>query len=385
MKRTGILFFLLFLLSATPVFASEPDVAAQGAALIDAETGRLLWGRNAEEPMAMASTTKIMTAILVLENTDLEDIVTVSKNAAHQPEVHMDLKEGEQWKAGDLLSAMMLRSYNDAAVALAEHVSGSVESFCGEMTEKAKEIGTQDTVFGSPNGLDSHLTDGQHHSTAYDMSLIAAYALENETFCRIIAQAEIYVTDMEGKHICNVTNADRFLREYSGALGVKTGYTNKAGHCFVGAAERNGMRLVSTVLGSGWGTSGKEKKWTDTKALMDYGFASFHQYEAVTKGTVFGEVKIIESPTERVETVLAEGYTALFSDSEIETLRLEADLPKEVEAPVEEGEKLGKAILWLRDEKLAEIDLLAQGSAYSFTLKERLGRLAENWLTWRKF
>ncbi|MBR4113157.1 MAG: D-alanyl-D-alanine carboxypeptidase, partial [Anaerotignum sp.] len=130
---------LLFLLSAATVFGAEPNVAAQGAALIDGKTGRLLWGQNAEEPMAMASTTKIMTAILVLENCDLGEIVTVSKNAAHQPEVHMELKEGEEWKAGDLLSAMMLRSYNDAAVALAEHVSGTVEDFCEEMTEKAKE------------------------------------------------------------------------------------------------------------------------------------------------------------------------------------------------------------------------------------------------------
>lgn len=384
MKRM-ISILLLFLLSGATVFAAEPNVAAQGAALIDAQTGRLLWGRNAEEPMAMASTTKIMTAILVLENADLEDTVTVSKNAVHQPEVHMDLKEGEQWKVGDLLSAMMLRSYNDAAVALAEHVSGNVESFCKEMTEKAKEIGAKDTVFGSPNGLDSHLTEEQHHSTAYDMSLIAAYALENENFCEIIAQPEIYVTDLSSSHICNVTNADRFLKEYSGALGVKTGYTNKAGHCFVGAAEREDVRLVSTVLGSGWGTSGKEKKWTDTKALMDYGFTTFHPYEAMVEGTVFGEVKIVESPAESVETVLTEGYTALFSQEEIESLRLEAVLPEEVEAPVEKGQELGRAELWLGKEKLTEIPLIAQDSAPSFTLAERLQRLAENWMTWRKF
>lgn len=384
MKRITLL-LLFFLLSVTPVFAAEPNIAAQGAALIDGKTGRLLWEKNGETPFAMASTTKIMTAILVLEQGDLEDTVTVSKNAAHQPEVHMALKEGEQWRVGDLLSAMMLRSYNDAAVALAEHISGSVEKFCVEMTRKAEEIGARDTVFGSPNGLDSHLTDAQHHSTAYDMSLIAAYALENETFRKIVAQPEISVADIEGKHICNVTNADRFLKEYSGALGIKTGYTNKAGHCFVGAAERDDVLLISTVLGSGWGTAGKEKKWTDTKALMEYGFDTFHLYEAVAKGAVLGEVKLIDSPMEQVETVLAEGYTALFSEKEIENLRLEADLPKEMEAPVEKGEKLGKAILWLENEKLAEIDLLAEEAARPFTLQERLHRLAENWLAWRNF
>lgn len=385
MKRRILSVLLLFLFSAATVFAAEPNVAAQGAALIDGKTGRLLWGRHAEEPMAMASTTKIMTAILVLERANLEDIVTVSKNASRQPEVHMDLREGEQWKVGDLLSVMMLRSYNDAAVALAEHVSGSVEAFCDEMTKKAKDIGAKDTVFGSPNGLDSHLTDAAHHSTAYDMALIAAYALEKETFREMIAQLEISVTDLAGEHVCNVTNANRFLREYPGALGVKTGYTNKAGHCFVGAAEQEGVLLISTVLGSGWGTGGKEKKWTDTKALMEYGFENFHSHEAVEKGTVFGEVKINDSPTERVETILAEGYTALFSEEEVESLRMEAELPKEMEAPVEKGDKLGRAVLFLGDEKIKEMDLLAKEAAPTFTLTERLQRLAANWLSWRKF
>ena len=339
MKRRAILFFLLFLLQmgSVPTLAAEPTVAAQGAALIDGKTGRLLWGKNADVPLAMASTTKIMTAILVLERARLTEVVTVSKNAAQQPKVHMSLQEGEQWQVGDLLSAMLLRSYNDAAVALAEQVSGNVAKFCAEMTKKAKEIGARDTVFGSPNGLDSHLTAEQHHSTAYDMALIGAYALENETFREIIAQQEIYVSDLTGKHSCSVTNADRFLQEYSGALGIKTGYTNRAGHCFVGAAERDGVRLVSAVLGSGWGDVGKQKKWTDTKALMDYGFAVFHPYEAVQAGESFGEIRITDSPTTQMETILAEGYTALFSDAEIEKLHLTADLPKELAAPVHRG------------------------------------------------
>jgi len=384
MKRMTLM-LLLFLLSVTTVFGAEPKIAARGAALIDGKTGRLLWGRNAEEPMAMASTTKIMTAIMVLENCRMDEVVTISKNAAHQPEVHMALKEGERWKVGDLLSVMMLRSYNDAAVALAEHVSGGVAVFCQKMTEKAKEIGAEDTVFGSPNGLDSHLSDAEHHSTAYDMALIAAYALENETFREIISLPEITVADVEGTHNCTVTNADRFLREYSGAVGVKTGYTNRAGHCFVGAAERGEVLLVSAVLGSGWGDSGKQKKWTDTKVLMDHGFSNFQNHEVLKRGDIFGEVKITDSPIDTVETVLAEEYTALFSVEELDNLRLEADLPRERKAPVEKGEKLGTAILFLGNEKIKEFDLLAKGGAPSFTLSERLHRLAENWMTWRKF
>ena len=384
MKRMTLI-LLLFLFSATTVFAAEPSVAAKGAALIDGKTGRLLWGRNAEEPMAMASTTKIMTAVLVLENCEMDEIVTISKNASHQPKVHMGLVEGEQWKVGDLLSAMMLRSYNDAAVALAEHVSGSVESFCEEMTRKAKQLGAEETVFGTPNGLDSHLTDAEHHSTAYDMALITAYALQNDSFRETIAQPEIMIEDVAGKHTCHVTNTDRFLREYDGAIGVKTGYTNKAGHCFVGAAERDDVLLISTVLGSGWGDAGKQKKWTDTEALMDYGFENFKPSEVLKKDDIFGEVEILNSPKERVETVLAEGYTALFSEEEKESLRIEAKLPQEIKAPVEKGQKLGKAVLFLGKEKLMEIDLLSKDAAQPFTLAEWMYRLAENWLCWRKF
>ena len=384
MKRL-ISVLLLFLLSATPVFGAGPSVSAQGAALIDGKTGRLLWGQNAEKPMTMASTTKIMTAILVLENADADEIVTISQNAAHQPEVHMGLQEGEQWKVGDLLSAMMLRSYNDAAVALAEHVSGSVEMFCKRMTEKAKKVGANGTVFGSPNGLDSDLMDEEHHSTAYDMALITAYALENDDFRNIVAKKETDITDLSGKHSCHVTNTDRFLNEYEGALGVKTGYTNKAGHCFVGAVEREDVLLISAVLGSGWGNSGKEQKWKDTKVLMDYGFANFHQYEIVKEGTVFGGVEISDSPVEKVEVVFADGYTALFSEEERGSLRLETDLPAKVDAPVRKGEKMGTASLFLGEVKLFETNLLAKEDIRTFTFSERLYRMAELWLSWRMF
>ena len=146
-----------------------------------------------------------------------------------------------------------------------------------------------------------------------------------------------------------------------------------------------GVRLVSAVLGSGWGDAGKQKKWTDTKALMDYGFAVFHPYEAVQAGESFGEIRITDSPTTQMETILAEGYTALFSDAEIEKLHLTADLPKELAAPVHRGERLGQAVLWLGEERLAAVDLLAAEDAEPFTLAQRLLRLAEGWLSWRNW
>lgn len=381
MRRAGILILLLFLCSSL-VYGAEPTVSAQGAALVDGNSGRLLWGKDEEEPLAMASTTKIMTAILVLENGNLDDVVTVSKNAARQPEVHMDLRAEEQWKVGDLLSAMMLRSYNDTAVALAEHVSGSVEEFCKLMTQKAAEIGAKDTVFGSPNGLDSQIPFAKHHSTAKDMSLIATYALKNEEFCRIIAQPEIAISDVTGKKQCQVTNADRFLREYQGAMGVKTGYTNKAGHCFVGAAEKDGVRLVTTVLGSGWGSSGKEKKWKDTKELMNYGFATFFPVEVVPKGKNCGKISVLHSKVGEVEAVLEHGYNGLFSKEEENNIKLSVLLPQNMEAPIQAGQQLGNAQLTLGDELLVEIPIIAGRCAPAYTLGDWFSYLYKNWITW---
>ncbi|KXL52561.1 D-alanyl-D-alanine carboxypeptidase DacB precursor [Anaerotignum neopropionicum] len=381
MRRAGIFILLLFLCCSI-AYGAEPSVGAQGAALVDGNTGRLLWGKNEEEPLAMASTTKIMTAMIILENAKLDDVVTVSKNAANQPEVHMDLKTGEQWRVGDLLSVMMLRSYNDTAVALAEHVSGSVEAFCELMTKKAAEIGAADTVFGSPNGLDSQIPFAKHHSTAKDMALIAAYALKNEEFCRIIALSGVTIYEVTGKRQCNVTNADRFLQEYQGAMGVKTGYTNKAGHCFVGAAEQNGVRLVSAVLGSGWGNTGKEKKWTDTKAIMNYGFATFFPYVAAQQGQSCGNVSILHSKVGSVEGILQEGYEGLFSKEEQDAIKLYVSLPESIEAPIQAGQKLGNAQLKLKNEVLAEIPILADCSAPAYTLRDWYLYLSQNWITW---
>ncbi len=384
MKRIGI-FVLICCMLWQPVYAMQPQVAAQGAALVDGTSGRLLWGKNADKPMEMASTTKIMTAILVLEKSDLYEIVTVSKNAARQPDVQMDLLEGEQWYVGDLLRAMMLHSYNDAAVALAEHTSGSVEAFCMEMTAKAKQIGAKDTVFGSPNGLDSHLPKEQHHSTAYDMGLITGYALQNPQFREIVQMPAYSFCDVSGKHTHTAVNTDRFLQMYAGALGVKTGYTNKAGHCFVGAAQKDDVCLVSVVLGCGWGSSGKQAKWTDTKALMDYGFATYQLQTVANKGSTVGSAAVSRSPVEAVDGVLSEDCKGLFSASEAQRLTLVPKLSMTLQAPVHQGEKIGTAELCLDGTVLYEVDVLAANQAPAYTLWEQYQRLLGVWIKWMEF
>jgi len=382
MKRVGVLVLLFFLCLRTTVFAAEPNVGAAGAALIDGDSGRLLWGKDEERQLAMASTTKIMTAVLVLELVNLEDIVTISRHAASQPEVNMNLVLGEEWYAGDLLKVMMLRSYNDAAVALAEYVGGSEAEFCRMMTEKAAEIGAGNTVFGSPNGLDSHLTDEEHHSTAYDMSLIAMYAMENEGFREIAALSEITIREVNGKREQHASNANRLLREYMGALGVKTGYTNKAGHCFVAAAERDGVFLISTVLASGWGERGKEGKWTDTRAILDYGFENFSLHEIIRAGSEAGRVAVAHSEVAEIGGIYGDGYEALFSEEEMSKIVLRNNLPERMEAPVMRGAYIGEVEIWLDEAQLAVISISASEEAPPYGLEEWFSYLNQNWLTW---
>lgn len=376
-----MLFILCMIVSMQVAYGAEmPNVAAQGAVLMDGKSGRILWGKNEKKPMTMASTTKIMTAIIVLEKGNMDDIVKISAKAASAPEVNMNLTTGEEMRLEDLLYAMMLKSYNDAAVALAEHVGGSVEEFCQLMSDKAREIGAVDTIFGSPNGLDSSLPFEKHHSTAYDMALIAKYALEKPEFVEIINTqgVEIPMKGGNGKHY-SVANTNRFLNSYEGAMGVKTGYTNKAGQCFVGAAQRDDKILITTVLASGWGTQGKEQKWKDTKALMDYGFENFQYRTVVLEGATVGKTEITHSPMKQLEGVFEDNFTALLSEEDLDYITIKANQTKILEAPVKEGTSLGKAEIWLGDEVLGEVGLIAAEGCERYTLPQMLQRLGEMW------
>ena len=204
---------------------SPPSVEARAGILLDMESGRVLWEKNSHEKRAMASTTKIMTCIVALEKGNLKDEVKVSARAAAAPRVKLYIKPGEIYPLEDLLYALMLQSSNDVAVAIAEHIGGSVEEFCNMMTQKAKEIGAYNTVYKTPNGLDAE----GHYSTAYDLALITAYAIQNPTFVEITNTHQITIPKSGGSYRSfHLSNTNRFLTEYEGATGVKTGFTGQA-------------------------------------------------------------------------------------------------------------------------------------------------------------
>ena len=352
----------------------EPNPVAKSAVLIDAETGRILWGKNENEPLAMASTTKIMTAILAIEEGNLNDTVVVSKNATKAPPVKMFLKEGEEIKLKELLYALMMQSSNDAAVAIAEHISGDVETFCNMMTEKAKQLGAKNTVFKTPNGLDS----GDHHSTAYDMALIARYALKNKTFFEIINKRE--VSFKTNKSNDSIINKNRLVSEFNGANGIKTGYTGKAGHCFVGSATVDGLTLISVVLASGWGNKGKQQKWIDTKELLNYGFNNFKYETVLKKDSLKDTLKINKGYKEDVALYYENDVILPLTKEELSKIEIKNDIPNIFEAPVYVGQKIGTSKIMLDNEILAEVNILTKEETNRKTIFFNFNKIIKNWI-----
>lgn len=346
------------LLAQPSADTKSPDTAplklyAASACLTEASSGRILYEKNAFSPLPMASTTKIMTCIIALENSSKDDIVSVSKYASGMPDVQLNMNQGEQYKMGDLLYSLMLESHNDTAVAIAEHVGGSVEGFAKLMNEKASSIGCTDTKFVTPNGLDA---DG-HHTTAHDLCMIASYAVNNQDFIEIINTQSHKFSDVSGKRSFTINNKDLFLSAYDGALGIKTGFTGKAGYCFVGAARRNNMLLISSVLASGWPPN-KSYKWADTKQLMDYGFSSYTLKSIIDNDITLNPLSIIDNdgtcPCHIKSIPLSVNISSVYPLKNDDTVKILIDLPEYICPPVNEGDVLGKISLCINDSVINE-------------------------------
>lgn len=373
MKRFSALFFCFILLFNIAVLAEEPKVNAISAVVVDGDTGRILWGKNENKPMAMASTTKIMTALVALENSDITKETTVSKNATLASPVKMHLAVGEKLTIEQLLYAMMLQSYNDSAVAVAEAVGGSVEKFCTMMNEKAKEIGCSDTVFETPNGLDK----GNHHSTAEDMSKIGVYALKNQNLMKIMNTRDY--TFKSSKTTYSFVNKDRLLSEYEGAIGMKTGFTGKAGHCFVGAANRGDITLVSVVLASGWGTAGKSRKWIDTKALLNYGFNNYKKY-SIINGSEKMNISIDKAEKEIAELKYEDSVDLLLSENEKANLKIENELPQNITAPINYGDSEGIGKIYTGNTLLKTVKIISAENIEKIGVEYNIKKLINQWL-----
>lgn len=389
-----ILIFLPALLSLTRVYAEEEAPAnlklyAQSAVLMDAGSGRILYEKNGQEILPMASTTKIMTCILALEYGNLEDYASASSYAASMPKVKLYVKSGEYYKLEDLLYSLMLESHNDSAVVIAEHIAGSTESFADMMNQKARDIGCFDTFFITPNGLDATATDKEgtvkaHSTTAADLARIMSYCImdspKKEEFLEITRTSSYSFgsfQEKEGDMVpsgrtfqCNNHNA--FLSMMEGALSGKTGFTGNAGYCYVGALERDDRTFVVALLACGW-PNNKTYKWSDTKKLMKYGLKNYQKRDLTEEAV--SEEWLKEIPVSNAKTTSLYGKLSVnvsvkdeieapsFLMKEEEQIDIRCDVKKQLEAPVEQGQEVGKIQYLLDGDILWERKICAEQSA----------------------
>lgn len=326
----------------TSSFASAPLIEAESAIVVEVSTGRIIYEKSSTKQMYPASTTKIMTAILVIENCELTDMVTVSESALSnipQGYVTCGLVSGEEISVKDLLYALMLPSANDAAYVLAEHVGGSVEGFADMMNEKAKELGCTSTHFVNPNGI--HADD--HYTTAYDLSLMAKYAMKNEDFRTIVATKE-YTLPATNKYDSN----DRVLKTtnimldessnyyYKYAVGIKTGHTSMAGDCLVAEASRDGLDFISVVLNA--------ERFTDTRKLFNYAYDNYTLTKIIEEGSIVETIEIEKATrdTKNLDVIIDRGITVVNNKSlDMSSVIPEIKYNEDLKAPIEANAVVG--------------------------------------------
>ena len=369
-----ILCFSLFISSyILPLSAEEPptDITlyAQAAVLMDATSGRVLYGKNADEILAMASTTKIMTCILALEHGELEDEVVVSAYAAGMPKVKLNMRAGETYRLEDLLYSLMLESHNDTAVAIAEHIGGSTEGFAIMMNQKAKEIGCEDTFFITPSGLDAETKSGKKHATtARDLAAIMSYCIldspKKDDFLRITATENHQFSSLDGRNFA-VSNHNSFLNMMDGAFSGKTGFTSRAGYCYVGALEQDDRIYVVALLACGW-PNHKTYKWSDTRKLMEYGLENYFYRDVFTLPEM--SAMTVEDGSTKSGRPYDEAYVDLIivseDDAERRLLRedekvsTQIELPESLSAPIIAGQQVGKVSYHLDGEMIKEYPIV---------------------------
>ena len=357
----------------------EPEnLYARSAVLMDADTGRILYEKNGEEVLPMASTTKIMTLLVTLENADLEGTVTVSSYAASMPDVQLNIREGERYRLKDLCYSMMLESHNDAAAAIAEHVGGSVEGFASMMNQKARDLGCYHTYFITPNGLDAEDEHGVHSTTAEDLARIMRFCMQNDTFLSITREPSWNFTDLDGTRSFTVNNKNAFLNMMEGALTGKTGFTNDAGYCYVGALEREGKRLIVALLACGW-PGNRTWKWSDTQTLMNYGLDTYH-HETIGEEMIRMEPAAVQDGRKESVELRADIGTVQMLLKEDDLFRIETDRPSELQAPVEAGEIVGTVAYYLNNEIVDIFPVYAAETVQKIDYWWCLNRILQKWI-----
>lgn len=346
-------FIMIIIITFSNTNAYAYAETANAACLMNAVTGEVVFEKNSEKILTMASTTKIMTLLVALEKSRMNEMVVISHNAATQEGSSAYVEENAKITMEDLLYGLMLNSGNDAAVAIAEHISGSTQEFAKEMNKLAKKIGVKNTSFKNPNGLDEE----GHYTTAYDLAKITCYALKNKKFTEIVStksytakllrpSGEVYRIDYE--------NHNRLLREYEGCIGVKTGYTKKSGRCLVSAAKREDALYVAVTLSC-------SNDWAEHKKMLDYGFSQTRYITAVKSGEC---IKHLVSGKNHTELIAAEGISVPVEGDHKREITIEVNLSDSISAPLNAGEKVGELNVYCGSEFVGNVDIVAKNDLY---------------------
>jgi len=339
---------MIFTISFAEV--NMPKIDTLAAIAIEPNSGRILYEKNGFSKRPMASTTKIMTIILAIEKGNLDDIVTVSKRAAQIGGSSVDLKNNDKIKLSELLYGLMLNSGNDAGIAVAEHIGGSVENFASMMNDKALEIGAYNTSFTSPHGLDNP----EHYSTAYDMAIITTYALKNPIISKIVKTIEYNMKFVNGK-TKQLRNTNPLLTAYEGTTGVKTGYTGMAGKCLVSSVKRNGMEVIVVTLGS----QSSQIRIKDSISILNY---CFNNYQLMDLRELYKEkieIDLLKGEKEKINGRYKEKFIVPVQKKEVKEVKIIKKIAENLYAPIKKDETLGEIEFKIDDERLGEIEIVA--------------------------
>ncbi len=342
-----LLVFFLFSIVINTYPTEVEAISAASYCVIETHSGHILYESNARTRRGMASTTKIMTAIVALESGKTDEYATVSQDASRTEGSSLYLKAGEKMRVYDLVCGLMLNSGNDAAVVLAEHIGGDVKGFVNLMNEKASALGLTDTHFVNANGL----SDDMHYTTAYDLARITAYALQNPSFREIVSMQKKTVATTEGRCIY-LSNHNKLLRTLDGCDGVKTGFTKATGRCLVSSVTRNSLQTVCVTLHA-------PDDWDDHSKLHNRAHSEYALIPLVENGAACGVVNIKDGATESVEGILAESVNIVQQTGAVPNKKIETKFEQNLTAPVLRGEKIGEAIVYADGTAYKRVDIIA--------------------------
>ena len=335
--------------------------SAKSAYLMETTTGRILYEKNSEQKLPMASTTKIVTAITVLDNCEnLDEVVNIKSNSVGIEGTSIYLREGE------LLYGLMLRSGNDASVALANHIGGSVENFCSMMNKLATDLGLENSNFVNPHGLD---TEG-HYTTAHDLAVITAYALRNEEFAKIVSTKNIVIGQGESRR--SLANKNRLLGNLDGCIGVKTGFTNDAGRCLVSACDRDGLKLVCVVFNCG-------PMFEESSEMFELVYKNYKMLEIIPSYNTYDNINVENGTKNFVTTYSRAGFIIPVNKNEEANINVIIDIKPSIEAPVEKDTEVGKVEVYLGKHLLFSEKIYTMDKVSSRLLSDKVKDILDNW------